>query len=277
MMSLGLLLSLFHSISPSSHASAFFSVSFILRAGFFLHGFTEFTMDPGATESNACNIHFLPLALSGKTTSLFHTEVPAKVPELTIIGTGWFTCSFLNQSPSPGRSVSYSSWASLVDTHSWSQRVEVGPFLEPKDWVKENVISGKGNGWGAGKDNNWSLWYGLVRQIWGTCPGAPYVCKLIFSGDFFQFVSCEGPQLLTWSSCHLTPLHWKGMQSLIYRLGPDLGGRTSLVLTLLLQLSHFHSLTLILTIGQQLRADSYGRFLKLSIIYLILLSELFIN
>ena len=185
-MSLGLLLSLFHSISPSSYTSAFFSVSFILRQA-------SSSMWGCATESNACNIHFLPLALSGKTTSLFHTEIPAKVPELTLIGTGWFTCSFLNQSPCPGKSVSCSSWANLVNTHSWTWRVEVGPFLDPKDWVKENVISRKGNGWGAGEYNNWSLWYGLVRRIWGARPGVSYVCKLIFSGDFFWFVSCEVP------------------------------------------------------------------------------------
>lgn len=52
--------------------------------------------DP-ATESNAFHIHFLPLTLSGKTTSLLHTEVPAKIPELTLTGTGWFTGLFLNQ------------------------------------------------------------------------------------------------------------------------------------------------------------------------------------
>lgn len=81
-------------------------------------------------KSNACNTHCLPWALSGKVHSVLHSQVPAKVPERTLIGTGWFPCSFLNQSPCPGRGVWCSSWASLVDTQPWSWRVEV----DHRDW-----------------------------------------------------------------------------------------------------------------------------------------------
>lgn len=89
-MSLGLLFSLFYSISSASHTSAFSGVGFIF-------GQASSTLAP-RTESNAYHSHFFPLALGGKTTSVFRTEVTAKVPELSVIGTGWFTCSFLNQS-----------------------------------------------------------------------------------------------------------------------------------------------------------------------------------
>lgn len=108
MMSLGLLFSLFYSISSSSHTSAFFCVWFIF-------GQASFTLAP-RTESNAYHIHFFPVALSGKTTSVFRTEVTAEVPELPFTGTGWFTCSFLNQSPWPGRWVWCSYRARVVDT-----------------------------------------------------------------------------------------------------------------------------------------------------------------
>lgn len=84
------------------------------------------------TESNAYHIRFLPLALSEKI-----TFVAAKVPEMTLVGTGWFACSFLNQLPRLGRWICCSYWGSLVDTHSWSWKVEAEPFLNHKDWEWE--------------------------------------------------------------------------------------------------------------------------------------------
>lgn len=163
MMSLGLLFSLFYSTSSSSHTSAFFCVGFIF-------GQASSTLAP-RTESNAYHIHFFPLALSRKTTSVFRTEVTAKVPELSFIGTGWFICSFLNQSPWPGRWVWCSSWARVVGTLSWSWTVEVGLLLHHSDWEWRRVLLPEG-----------AMDAGQVKTM-------AVHCDIIWSGG------CEGPAL----------------------------------------------------------------------------------